>query len=366
MPHLPLFRILTTAALLLALPAHSQDEQEPQRWYDVELIVFQHLSGNGLASEKWPLQPELPDLSGAIELDDTAPGTPPLPQDGTEAGGEAAPNPIPNTATLPETPETPETPATDAPPFQRLGDDDMRLQGEALKLNQSAISRVLYHGAWRQPGLGEEEALAVHIHGGQRYVVLPEADIPRNIAGEQLPPRAELDELRTIQLPSPPTALEAGVETGAAVEMETGAAMEKETDAAVAIETGMAMERETDAGAEMAAGMAGETEATGVEETPQWALYQPGQSLEELDGTIKVVLKRYLHVYADLAYRQLLDYPQYDEELNLVGQTSRVATITMKQHRRMRSRELHYLDHPLIGILVLITPYEPDEPAPAL
>jgi len=32
--------------------------------------------------------------------------------------------------------------------------------------------------------------------------------------------------------------------------------------------------------------------------------------------------------------------------------------VTLTQQRRMRSRELHYIDHPLFGILVEITPYE--------
>lgn len=38
-------------------------------------------------------------------------------------------------------------------------------------------------------------------------------------------------------------------------------------------------------------------------------------------------------------------------------------TSTMRQSRRMRSNELHYIDHPLMGLLVRITPYEFPEPA---
>ncbi|MEX1034171.1 MAG: CsiV family protein [Cellvibrionaceae bacterium] len=32
--------------------------------------------------------------------------------------------------------------------------------------------------------------------------------------------------------------------------------------------------------------------------------------------------------------------------------------VVLKQQRRMRSNELHYLDHPLMGVLVKLTPYE--------
>lgn len=35
--------------------------------------------------------------------------------------------------------------------------------------------------------------------------------------------------------------------------------------------------------------------------------------------------------------------------------------VTLNQQRRMRSEELHYLDHPVIGLLVRITPYERPE-----
>jgi len=33
-------------------------------------------------------------------------------------------------------------------------------------------------------------------------------------------------------------------------------------------------------------------------------------------------------------------------------------TITLQQKRRMRSSELHYIDHPRVGLLIKITPYE--------
>ena len=38
--------------------------------------------------------------------------------------------------------------------------------------------------------------------------------------------------------------------------------------------------------------------------------------------------------------------------------TERLFNYPLKQNRRLRSTELHYLDHPLIGMLVMITPYE--------
>ena len=36
----------------------------------------------------------------------------------------------------------------------------------------------------------------------------------------------------------------------------------------------------------------------------------------------------------------------------------------LNEQRRMRSRKLHYLDHPEFGMLILITPYEAQQAEP--
>lgn len=63
-----------------------------------------------------------------------------------------------------------------------------------------------------------------------------------------------------------------------------------------------------------------------------------GTSQNTITGQLKVVLARYLHFYGQLNYEQNgINYP-------------------MAVQRRMRSKELHYIDHPLVGILVQINP----------
>ena len=87
-----------------------------------------------------------------------------------------------------------------------------------------------------------------------------------------------------------------------------------------------------------------------------WQLIQ-SHPVNELDGTIKVVLGRYLHVYTDLAYRRPFAMPA-DAEHNPLGREHILADFNVKAHRKMRSEELHYIDHPLLGILVEIRPDE--------
>lgn len=85
----------------------------------------------------------------------------------------------------------------------------------------------------------------------------------------------------------------------------------------------------------------------------------PGpERLEQLDGTIRVELGRYLHVYTDLLLRKPVVLERMDPETQEAVQTPALLDIPMQEHRRMRSRELHYIDHPLLGVLVEITPVE--------
>ncbi len=73
-----------------------------------------------------------------------------------------------------------------------------------------------------------------------------------------------------------------------------------------------------------------------------------------VDGTVKVAVERYLHLYLDL-------------QLHLPAESGAVELpeIRLTEKRRMRSQEVHYFDNPRFGVIALITPYEPEpEPAP--
>ncbi len=74
----------------------------------------------------------------------------------------------------------------------------------------------------------------------------------------------------------------------------------------------------------------------------------------ELDGTINVVITRYVHFYSDLVYRLPRKIPPDISDALNRGQA--LVDYSVRSHRRMRSRELHYIDHPLVGILIEATP----------
>ena len=86
---------------------------------------------------------------------------------------------------------------------------------------------------------------------------------------------------------------------------------------------------------------------------------------------VRLYRSRYLHLEADLVYHR----PAPPGATQVAGAASTqdelaapVPTLfRMTTSRRMRSRELHYLDHPLFGLIVLVTPFEStpvEEPPP--
>ena len=95
-------------------------------------------------------------------------------------------------------------------------------------------------------------------------------------------------------------------------------------------------------------------------------------SAGSISGSIKIVLERYLHIYTDLVYRRLAPSAATTDAFNPgVSQSGYrpEAVYVIREHRRMRSRELHYIDHPLVGMLIKIVPVKteiPDRKKPAM
>lgn len=92
-----------------------------------------------------------------------------------------------------------------------------------------------------------------------------------------------------------------------------------------------------------------------------------------LEGSVRLVLSRYLHLEADL---WLGDFVQTDtptgerlESVVILADGTRVVEptpawfepirlIRMQESRRMRSKELHYLDHPSLGVIAKVIPLQ--------
>lgn len=122
-----LARSLAPAAILaaaFALPAGAAE-----RWFTVEIIVFEDLRSDNLHAEHWPPDPGEPSLVNAIELTH-------LPEDAPDDGVHA---------------------------YRLMKPSNLALGEVRNRLRRSAHYRPLVHAGWRLPGLPRSAARPVHV-----------------------------------------------------------------------------------------------------------------------------------------------------------------------------------------------------------
>jgi hypothetical protein len=205
--------------------------------------------------------------------------------------------------------------------FQMLDEAEWQLTDVEKKLRRSSRYEPLLHVAWRQPTYDENRSQAVLLYEGMTEP-LPEAAL-QALAESEDPGTAAMAPASPVsehQLTEPRLATEEDANTGAI--------------------------------------------------NPRVA------------GTVRVSVARYLHVDADLVYRAPVaqhnpvpvpdltlwyDRPYatlYDPQgpAYVQEQWQALRGFRLRESRRMRSREVHYLDHPFFGVIVLITPVELPKP----
>jgi len=100
-----------------------------------------------------------------------------------------------------------------------------------------------------------------------------------------------------------------------------------------------------------------------------------GPQLQEFSGTIRVSVSRYLHIETDLHLRapvwrqdtvEVVDDGggissffgvQPTQMTSMVVEREVITDFRLLETRRMRSKEIHYYDHPKFSVIVLVTPY---------
>lgn len=82
-------------------------------------------------------------------------------------------------------------------------------------------------------------------------------------------------------------------------------------------------------------------------------LYAEEDIKYELEGRIGISLSRYLDVDTDLLYRTYISLP--DKNNVFVDQFQ---AFRLTEYRRMKSKTIHFLDHPMFGMIIAIDRYE--------
>lgn len=301
MKHTCLISILLSAALLASPSPAGVQDQEELPWFEIEIIIFTRDLNQASQSEEWPEYPGAPDWANTRPLQ---PGTTPGIQL-NESGDQEA-----------------ETEAGD---------------GEEVILNEESTP-LLISGAAIAPGTTAidttelpalQEGVVEEVDEGPQpptpYALIPEEEYRLN---------KELKRLRRTGgrlTPVVHLAWRQPVTSRKQAELLYIQAQQPATDATVAAEP--------------------------LSTKPP-----------KLEGALRVSVNRYLHIDIDLLRREITAPTYSPMETFQAGEYTirgpKYISYRMQARRRMRSGELHYIDHPLMGVLVQITPYELPEPIP--
>ena len=328
-----LFILLNTGAHA-AEPTKTRPSDADARWFEIELVVYKTKNGKNRSNESWRKDIEFKTHDKIIDF------IPPV-----------------KTALNSQNKSDKNRPVTSRPTGQNLptllNKAQLQLKSEVKSLQRHPDYQVLAHYGWQQPVVNSKRAKYVRIAGGKDHA-------------EQY----QYNGARLNDLPSQ--------ETSSDVE----ASIENKPSRSLKLSP--------------------------VQEAPSW--------VPELDGEILVYLNRYLHIRTNLYLRepgkeeidvvdltlmnnkstkqnslngsvnknaQLLTENTPDLKAQNVDSTDkrnagsqfsweinddfldsesekmyieRLFNYPMKQSRRVRSGELHYFDHPLMGLLVIIRP----------
>jgi hypothetical protein len=209
--------------------------------------------------------------------------------------------------------------------YEVLTANEFRLLDVVTRLVKSSRYQLLLHAAWRQPGVDREQAIPIWLKGGRIY------------GNEYTSIDSKIEWIdNSTQADESVDGLVDGL--GNTEVNSTTKTYEFDEQALESQELQLLEEQNT----------------------------QQHSGLYELEGKITIALSRYLHTYIDLVLRRprLSADPVLNnapEEAYLAAHAADTRILNnhpLREHRRMRSKNLHYIDSPEFGVLVLITPYE--------
>jgi hypothetical protein len=297
--------------------------------YKVELIVFENLDPDAIHAELWPENPGTPPLDNAAELSAII-ATPPAATAAPATPATAADKPGATDATLaPPAAEAAPTPPPPPPPpsWRWLNDLELSLNSQVQRLDDSQHYKTILHIGWIQPVESNDQGKSIHIYDGMEAT---RVDATAQVQTEATAIPLAHDGTAPATDASSPTAVP---------ESESSADRVSQTPLDI-----------------------GQTAPPPVDTVPA-----PAEAPHILDGTFTLRRGRFLHVDVDLGYTKTVSNEPStptndvttpaDSAIPAAPQTTSYY-VRMVQSRRIRNDKLNYLDHPLFGVLFLITPYQ--------
>ncbi len=300
---------LLISAQIITATAYADENIQ---WYDVEIIFFRQLNSEGIDSENWSTEILQPDTAECIDI---------------------------------STEDLAETTDVQPLPYSAIPRSELRLIADASAIARSKNQRVLAHMGWRQPGFGKNKATPIRIDAGPLLLVKkPPLELTDSMESDLIESKA-VDIYATTPVENTKPATETTTSKNTA---EPSSSVQKATVSPLSAQDPV---REI------------EIKITEDEE-PE---YEPVIATAKLHGCVKIIRERYLHILTDMVYYHEDNEDLYaDEDASYAfGKSIYAKSIPIISRRRMRSKEVHYLDNPGVGIVILVTPYtytvEPEE-----
>lgn len=318
--------LLTSAVAISASYAQNDRDDDEQRWFQVELFVFANTDPSGELSELWPddlgLQyPEqLYQLLDQVPLTENSEGT-----DGDQIDTDA-------------NPDQEDNPKASGPKaFLKLPADQHQLTDIVKRISARRNYRFLMHESWLQPMQTRDTSIPILIRAGEQFDEHFELEGSIKISVERylhiytdlwLSRFINKDNVADVlwpALPTPPKRI-------------LNAEQDESISALVVSIDGSASSSATNSFSSGDLSFTDLNQATidsSAATAPLLATIDTGKTF---DNNFQ-------------SYQSFFDFEQRYFRAE--------RTATMRQNRRMRSNELHYIDHPLMGLLIKIMPYEP-------
>ncbi|WP_455375943.1 CsiV family protein [Kaarinaea lacus] len=293
--------------------AGNKDENDVP-WYQVEIIIFANQDQQGMISETWPE----PTSITASEFHDLIHPEDTLLQGSTTKTGSKAPDfSASATSKMPT-------------PFELMNPSELQLIPIAKKLKSSSKYKTLLHIGWRQPTLHPDDSIPIFIYQG---VDTPMVQDPTNMSA-----------------------------ANSAGNKDTAKGNRFSTVPVTSVTY--------------------DSSQYGQLMSPSEIDVLTGPDLNPFYGTLRLSVSRYLHLEANLNYRvpvvkeemvpvnmedavvgsgfqQNVAFTEQGDAAEMRKQIRRtLQNFNMFETRRMRSKEIHYFDHPLLGIIARVIPYE--------
>jgi len=364
---------------------------EDASWFEIEVIVFAQLSHTRLETEKWEQQVPLVDINKSIDFLTPDASAVAIEQLCLQGKMQPVIEMLPvvevadvidiveeNIVVADESTIIPTVPLEpEEQPFKVLDSEFNQLTELKNSLSRSRGYRPLLHISWRQPVEDKASSQLIRVYAGNNYsdTFNPAGDARVNIATIESDIVDKTLILEDQQSFSP---LNSNQDNRYPFDINrSDAPLFANSDAQIAKNHQLLVQQQL----------------AKCQQMLQSQAEQKRQDVWQLDGNIQIYVERYLHLQTDLELRipgkeelqlgaietnlaadKLLSSLQKEPERGFgwqLGddfltdgeqQTTVIRDVLnhylMQQSRRIRSNEIHYIDHPLFGLLIQIRPYD--------